>query len=85
MQRTALRNAPNVFPIAEPPGPNALVAMPIADPPIAQRYVIPGSQYLDPPYSWQLKPDWPFPRSPLAYESETRAPGTGMIHGGGSS
>jgi hypothetical protein len=42
-------------------------------------YVIPGSQYLDPAYSPQLQPTWPYPRSPRAFESETRADGTGLL------
>jgi hypothetical protein len=62
-----MRNAPDDLPVAEPAAPS--------------RYVIPGSHYLDPPYSQQLNPNWPFPRSPNAFESESRAPGTGMIGG----
>lgn len=50
-------------------------------------YVIPGSQYLDPPYSQMLNPcappwmqgKYPFPRNPWPFESETRAFGTGLI------
>lgn len=61
----------------EPPG-----GAPIAEPAGVQRYVIPGSHYLDPPYSWQLSETWPRPRTPGAFESESRAPGTGMISSG---
>jgi hypothetical protein len=60
----------------EPPWPAAM-AQP-ADP---SKYVIPGSHKLDPPYSWQTSETWPFPRSPRRMESETRAPGTGLIGG----
>jgi hypothetical protein len=60
---------------------------PIALPaPRCPRYVIPGSQNLDPPYSWQMQcaPPWingrfPWPRVPWPWESETRAAGTGLI------
>jgi hypothetical protein len=58
----------------------------IALPPNLPRYVIPGSQWLDPPYSWIRPPTpptwnahWPFPRKPWPFESCTRAPGTGLI------
>lgn len=54
---------------------------PIADPAEPSKYIIPGSHFLDPPYSWSLNPNWPRPRTPNAYESESRAPGTGMIGG----
>jgi hypothetical protein len=54
---------------------------PIAKPSRPQHYVLPGSERLDPPYSWWSSPTWPFPRAPLAYESETRACGTGLIWG----
>jgi hypothetical protein len=61
-------------------------ARPIACPPQWPHYVIPCSQNLDPPYSWQnscVPPWWqgqfPLPRLPWRYESETRAPGTGLI------
>ena len=64
---------------------------PIAKPPQAPHYVIPGSHRLDPPYSWMFDPrvppwwrsHWPMPRMPWPWESETRAPGTGLIRGGG--
>jgi len=44
-------------------------------------YVIPCSNLLDPFYARQLNPNYPFPRAPWAFESETRAPGTGLIRG----
>jgi hypothetical protein len=64
--------APKVKPIALPPPP-------------CPSYVIPGSQNLDPPYSWQssgpsfFTSNFPWPRMPWPWESETRAPGTGLI------
>jgi hypothetical protein len=52
------------------------------------RYVIPGSHWLDPPYStvrrqyssnpWAFG-CWPYPRQPWAFESDTRAKGTGLL------
>ena len=65
-----------VPPFSQPTGP--FVALP-ADCP---RYVIPCSNLLDPAYRTQLNPSFPYPRQPLAYESETRAPGTGLLFGG---
>jgi hypothetical protein len=62
-------------------------AWPIARPAESPQYVIPRSQCLDPPYSWSVRENpmywgqWPFPRQPWAFESETRAPGTGLISG----
>jgi len=44
-------------------------------------YVIPCSHLLDPFYARQLNPTFPFPRQPRAFESETRAGGTGLIWG----
>lgn len=58
-----------VYQIARPAGPAT--------------YVMPGSHALDPPYSWQLSRTWPLPRAPSEFESESRAPGTGMISGRG--
>lgn len=52
---------------------------PRAKPASQSTYVLPGSHTLDPPYSWELNRDWPNPRTPSAWESETRAPGTGFI------
>lgn len=62
---------------------------PIAKPAQRAHYVIPCSNMLDPPYSWQHQPGaptwwngcWPMPRLPWQFESETRAPGTGLITG----
>ena len=45
-----------------------------------QRYALPGTHWLDPPYSW-MRPPWPHPRAPWAFETESRAPGTGLIWG----
>lgn len=63
----------------EPSWP-AATALP-ADP---QKYVIPGSHLLDPPYSWHANRAWPYPRQPNVFESESRAPGTGLIAGPGT-
>ena len=63
------------------------VARPIALPPAPPRYVMPGSHWLDPPYAqipiWppQFQGRWPFPRHPWPFESDTRAPGTGLLMG----
>lgn len=60
---------------------------PIACPPSPPRYVMPGSNCLDPPYSFRLQGppqfvgQFPFPRLPWPFESETRAPGTGLLAG----
>lgn len=59
--------------------------VPIAAPPKSPRYVMPGSNCLDPPYNQRLVGppqfvgQWPFPRLPWPFESETRAPGTGLL------
>jgi len=53
----------------------------IAKPARKPHYIIPGSHWLDPPYSWKT-PWFPFPRPPRAFETESRAPGTGLIWGG---
>lgn len=61
---------------------------PIAYPAEAPHYVVPGSHRLDPPYAfapncgppWWVS-QWPQPRQPWPWESETRAPGTGLIRG----
>lgn len=51
------------------------------------RYVIPGSHWLDPAWYQEFRPTspftfgWPIPRIPWPNESETRAPGTGLISG----
>jgi len=45
-------------------------------------YVIPCSHLLDFPYVRQLNPNFPFPRQPWPFESESRAPGTGLISAG---
>jgi hypothetical protein len=55
--------------------------LPTARPANAPTYVIPGSHNLDPPYSWVAGAAWPYPRSPNFLESESRAPGTGLIGG----
>lgn len=54
-------------------------------------YVLPGSHRLDPPYAQMHDPwrpshhqgRWPFPRAPWPFESESRPPGTGLLHGQG--
>jgi hypothetical protein len=58
--------------------------VPIAQPAGPATYVIPGSHTLDPPYSWQANRAWPYPRQPGIFESESRAPGTGLIAGPGT-
>lgn len=58
--------------------------VPIAQPAGAATYVIPGSHNLDPPYSWAANRSWPYPRQPGVFESESRAPGTGLIAGPGT-
>lgn len=54
---------------------------PIAKPSRPQHYVLPRSERMDPPYSWWSSPTHPYPRMPWAWESETRAKGTGLIWG----
>lgn len=68
-------------PCPPPTGPQARV---IALPALKPHYVIPQSNNLDPPYSWKVSPTWPFPRAPWPYETETRAAGTGLIWGAGT-
>ena len=58
--------------------------VPIAQPAGPATYVIPGSHNVDPPYSWQASRSWPYPRQPGVFESESRAPGTGLIAGPGT-
>ena len=58
--------------------------VPIAQPAGAATYVIPGSHNLDPPYIWAANRAWPYPRQPGVFESESRAPGTGLIAGPGT-
>jgi hypothetical protein len=75
-----------VRPPRPPPGtaPKGAIALP----PLPPHYIMPGSHFLDPPYSrlphhgppWKWG-HWPFPRDPWRFESETRAPGTGLIKG----
>jgi hypothetical protein len=57
------------------PRPQWCVACPAPYP----RYVIPQSHLLDPAYARQASPTWPWPRHPWAFESETRARGSGLI------
>ena len=57
----------------------AIVARPAPCP----QYALPATHLYDPFYYQQLSP-WPFPRAPWPYESETRAPGTGLIMGPGT-
>lgn len=62
------------------PVPPALPAQP-------PRYVVPGSHWLDPAYYQGFRPTspwsygYPIPRIPWPGESETRAPGTGLLAG----
>jgi len=68
------------YPCANPPFSrpvSGLTALPAPWP----SYVIPCSHLLDPPYAQQLNPNFPYPRTPRAFESETRAGGTGLIWG----
>lgn len=44
-------------------------------------YVLPGSHLLDPFYVFWLNPNYPFPRFPRPFETQTRADGTGLIAG----
>lgn len=44
------------------------------------RYVVPCSSSLDPPFSFQT-PNFPFPRAPWPFETESRAAGTGLLAG----
>ena len=53
---------------------------PIALPAREHHYVMPGSHELDPPFAWKT-PWWPFPRPPWPFETESRAPGTGLLWG----
>lgn len=70
---------PPVDPRCGPPPP----VLPAGPP----RYVIPGSHTIDPRYTQIPRPanqwvsGWPFPREPWPFESETRAPGTGLLSG----
>lgn len=60
-------------------------ALPAAAPAHSPRYVVPGSHWVDASYAqipraanpWNG--GWPFPRVPWPGESETRAPGTGLL------
>jgi hypothetical protein len=70
--RTAPASPPGTLPIPDP------IAKPAGKP----HYVMPGSHKLDPPFAWET-PWWPFPRPPRRYETESRAPGTGLIWGSG--
>ena len=68
------------FPCASPPFSKPVSGL-VANPATWPQYVIPCSHLLDPAYATQLNPNFPFPRQPRAYESETRADGTGLIWG----
>jgi hypothetical protein len=57
----------------------------IANPATWPQYVIPCSHLLDPAYATVLNPNYPYPRQPRAFESETRADGTGLISAGQAS
>ena len=45
------------------------------------QYVLPRSQLLDPGWYQATSTTWPFPRAPWPLETESRAPGTGLIWG----
>jgi len=68
-----------------PPMPAQKLALPAGP----CRYTLPGSHCLDPGYFQQrtgppqFVGQWPFPRMPWAFETESRAPGTGLISGRG--
>jgi len=62
------------LPRLQPPQTPACPALPAGPP----RYVMPASHTLDPPYAW-MTATWPFPRPPWPYETESRAPGTGLL------
>jgi hypothetical protein len=68
------------FPCACPPFSRPVGGL-IACPARWPHYVIPCSHLLDPFYAQQLNPCFPFARPPRAFESESRAAGTGMIRG----
>lgn len=77
-------------PIPGPPiGQNVMAWMQtrVACPARWPHYVIPDSHWLDPPYAHMLghptffRGGWPWPRIPWPFESNTRAPGTGLIRG----
>ena len=72
--------APTAFPCPCPPFSQPVGGL-VAAPAPYPHYVIPCSHLLDPPYATQLNPNFPFPRAPRAWESETRAAGTGLIWG----
>lgn len=65
------------FPCACPPFSRPIRTQP-ALPACWPHYVIPCSHLLDPPYATPNLAS-PFPRMPRAFESETRAAGTGMV------
>ena len=46
------------------------------------QYALPATHLYDPAYYHNLPP-WPFPRHPWPYETESRAPGTGLLGGPG--
>ena len=69
------------FPCAMPPFSKPVSGL-VANPATWPQYVIPCSHLLDPFYAQQLNPNFPFPRQPRAFESETRADGTGLISAG---
>ena len=70
------------------PGPISIARcgpVPAAAPAHSPRYVVPGSHWTDPAYAQIPRAatpwagGWPFPRVPWPGESETRAPGTGLL------
>ena len=48
------------------------------------QYALPATHLYDPVY-YQTLPPWPYPRAPWPFETESRAPGTGLLGGPGIS
>lgn len=59
--------------------PSPCGPLPPAFPARPPHYVLPGSHLLDPAYRLWQNPNFPFPRFPLPFETQTRACGTGLI------
>jgi len=68
------------YPCAVPPFSAPVTGL-VANPATWPSYVIPCSHLLDPAFATTLNPNFPYPRQPRAFESETRADGTGLIFG----
>ena len=59
--------------------PSPCGPLPPAFPARPPHYVLPGSHLLDPAYRLWQNPNFPFPRFPLPFETQTRACGTGLF------